>query len=403
MTSQRHFVFIWELGNDLGHFTTLLPVMSALLVHGHRVTFITRNVEEAGQVGLDKRIALIQAPIWHRRGRVQRITWTQADILLDMGYDNAEGLAATVGAWRHLYALLQPDMVIYNYAPTAMLAWRHHAVPKVLLGNAFYSPAPAWPSVNLCYWLEGHTPDIEGIDARFMASIKSGVADTGRAGLHHPSDIFVVDQAFFLGFPEFDIYRYQREVGIYLGHFGTVARFPDPDWPTGSGMRVFAYLKAGQRHAKTVMQALSSMPGVRAVCYYSGAQEDVAQWQSDTLRIVSTPVNMARVLESAELVICHAGAGTVFEALSAGVPLMLLPIQIEQIHHAITAESLGLGVAVKTHDTPDIVNSKLRRAVTDRSLKDNAARFAASHGGSQYNDPAAFIADWCEAELARVA
>lgn len=403
MDSQRHFVLVWELGSDLGHFTTLLPTMVALLDRGHRITFITRNVEEAGLLELDERIAWVQAPIWHRRGRAQRITWTQADILLDMGYDNPEGLALMASAWRHLYAWLQPDMVIYNYAPTAMLAWLHHPVPKVLLGNAFYSPAPDSLSVNLCYWLEGQTPDIDSIDRRFMASARRCLDDMHQRYLNTPSDVFTVNQAFFLGFPEFDIYRYQRKTGVYLHHFGALDRFSEPDWPSGTGVRVFAYLKSGQRHVQTLLQALSDMPGVRAVCYYSGAQEDVAQWQSDTLRIVSTPVNMARVLESAELVICHAGAGTVFEALSAGVPLMLLPIQIEQIHHAITAESLGLGVAVKTHDTPDIVNSKLRRAVTDRSLKDNAARFAASHGGSQYNDPAAFIADWCEAELARVA
>jgi glycosyl transferase family 28 len=402
MNNQRHFLFVWELGSDLGHFTTLIPVMSVLLERGHKVSFITRNIEDAANIGLSEDIALYQAPLWHRGGRKSRMTCSQADILLDMGYDSTKGLSYMLRSWRRFYDLLQPDMVIYNYAPTAMLAWYDLDVPKVLLGNAFYSPAPGKRSLNLCYWNDGSN-DIDDVDHRFIENVGRVLSQKKSRFLNQPSDIFKVDQAFFLGFPEFDIYRYQRDVGVYFSHFGELNSWANPDWPKVAGKKVFAYLKAGQRHVSAVLESLASTPDINVLCYYSGNREDVMEWQSDNVNIVASPVSMPAVLEQAELVICHGGAGTVFESLQAGVPLVLIPIQLEQIHHSITVDSLGLGVAIKTVDTPDIVRKKIEYAVRDGSILDNAARFSRSKPMDVIKDPANFIAAWCEEELKRVA
>jgi MGT family glycosyltransferase len=74
----------------------------------------------------------------------------------------------------------------------------------------------------------------------------------------------------------------------------------------------------------------------------------------------------------AHVVVCHAGNGTTYQALAAGVPLVTLPFVADQQWNARRQEELGVGLIVRQPSS-----AALREAV-DRVMTDPHYREAAS-------------------------
>ena len=82
------------------------------------------------------------------------------------------------------------------------------------------------------------------------------------------------------------------------------------------------------------------------------------------------------VLPHAQLVITHAGLGTVMAALAHGVPLVCIPLKNDQYENAARVRASGAGLWVGRHAT----RRSLRRAILDvldeRRFTDAARRLA---------------------------
>jgi UDP:flavonoid glycosyltransferase YjiC (YdhE family) len=59
---------------------------------------------------------------------------------------------------------------------------------------------------------------------------------------------------------------------------------------------------------------------------------------------------MDAALADCDLAICHGGHGTVGSALLAGVPLLVLPFNVEQYHTGERVQSLGAGRSATLDD-----------------------------------------------------
>jgi UDP:flavonoid glycosyltransferase YjiC (YdhE family) len=66
---------------------------------------------------------------------------------------------------------------------------------------------------------------------------------------------------------------------------------------------------------------------------------------------VESWIDQARVLEQAELVVCHGGSGTTLAALAAGVPLVIVPLFADQFENARRVAAARAGRAVQTQTT----------------------------------------------------
>ncbi len=137
----------WELGTALGHAGCFLPVARKLREMGHEVILIVRELHDMETLLRGQGFALLQAPIWLRsHPELGQSPLNYSDILARHGYLAAEGLMSLMRAWLGLWSLLRPDLIVAEYAPTALLSARAAAVPAVMLGTGFYSP----PSLRLC-------------------------------------------------------------------------------------------------------------------------------------------------------------------------------------------------------------------------------------------------------------
>lgn len=83
------------------------------------------------------------------------------------------------------------------------------------------------------------------------------------------------------------------------------------------------------------------------------------------------------VLPMADLVVTHAGHGTVCAALVAGVPMLCLPGGGDQPFNADRVVELGLGQRLDASSASETISEAIRRLLADRALRRRARAFAA--------------------------
>ena len=86
---------------------------------------------------------------------------------------------------------------------------------------------------------------------------------------------------------------------------------------------------------------------------------------------------MSRLLPASDLVVCHAGSGTLLASLAAGRPLVLLPMAADQPANAEAARAAGVALVL---DPGDRSPAAIRSAVADALLDPGLARNAAAVG-----------------------
>ncbi len=105
---------------------------------------------------------------------------------------------------------------------------------------------------------------------------------------------------------------------------------------------------------------------------------DVGEFSEVAPRVrVEQFIALAQVLARCDVVVCHGGSGTLMAALSAGVPVVVLPVGADQPDNADRCEALGCGLVLDpAAATPKDIAEAVEFARTDPRLRANAARLA---------------------------
>jgi zeaxanthin glucosyltransferase len=103
--------------------------------------------------------------------------------------------------------------------------------------------------------------------------------------------------------------------------------------------------------------------------------------------LVRDRVPMLELLPRLSAVVCHAGMGTVTEALAHGVPLVLAPMRHDQPVLAAQVVAAGAGIEVSFTDaTPAELTAALTAILDEPGYRESAGRirasFAAAGGAS---------------------
>lgn len=176
-------------------------------------------------------------------------------------------------------------------------------------------------------------------------------------------------------FPELDHYGARGEAS-YTGSIHGLTASNTGMWPEGEGRCVFAYLRMDQPATPAVLEALARS-NVRALCVVPGAPKAlVSERATSRLRILGQPVDMAPLLADAETVVSYGGAGVIAGSLLAGVPMVLIPSQVEQYLGAKRVDALGAGKTLESERGVSAIKAALEEVLDTPTFRRAAQQFA---------------------------
>lgn len=376
-----HFHLAWELGGGLGHASRLKMIAQALLARGHQVSLGLRDLAQTHNVLADLDVAKFQAPVWlHRTEGMPPNQASLAEVLLTCGYLEPRGLAGQVEGWRSLYTQLKPDLVVADYSPTAILAARTMGIRSASVGIAFSSPPPRQPLPCLRDWENIPPQRLAKAEARVLKVANGVLAHHGAAPFSWAADLLLGDTQLLNTWPELDQYGRPPSPVAWLGPIYLPGAGVKPQWPAGEGPLVFAYLRTVDPNHAEVLAALAQEP-CRVLCYLPEVAAGRAPpVMSPNIAYAGGPVSMRDALAVAQLFVTHAGDSTA-QALMAGVPVMMLPMQLEQFLTARRIAAAGMGVNTAALPPPSDWRKAVRHMLSTPTYATAAQAFAARHAG----------------------
>lgn len=378
-----NYLIGWELGGGLGHAGRLKPLAAGLHARGHGITLWLRDLVQTERLLADLPVPRLQAPVWqHRTVGVPDPQVSLAEILLGCGYLQADHLDALVQGWLAAMRLCKADAVLVDYAPSALLAARIAGLPAASIGMGFWLPPAQSPIPAFRDWEPVAPGRLAHAEQWVLKSVNSVLQRHGAAPLSALWQLFGGDMQLLCSWPEIDHYpRAPGEVVEWLGPNFIPDAGLAPQWPPGDGPAVFAYLKSAHPDHAALLQALVDL-GCRVLCYLpevcAGLKPPVL---APNLRYASGPVALGQAFAQAALCICHAGQATLVQALLAGVPLLLLPMQAEQFLMSRQIERAGMGINAALLRRPTNFNAVLAPLLGECPQRRAAQDFARRHQG----------------------
>jgi len=396
----------WELGGGIGHLMNLRPIGAELVRRGHRVVAALRDLTHAGAIFEGSGIAFVPAPlVAGRRGPRYDPICGFGQILGNVGFAEEAVLTTLLSSWQTLLDLVQPDLVVADHSPSALLALRGRPIPRVNVGLGFFCPPDSRP---LPIWVPPEDPlhrqaaqDEEAI----TATVNRVLEKFQRPKLARLGEIFgQVDEVVLATYREFDHFGPRPQLR-YWGHWPFGTANPAPSWPAGAGPKVYAYLKPypGLEVLLTALQAQHLPTLIFAPAIVPALQ---ARFADPCLRFTHQPVDLQQAAAQCDLAVVQAGHGTAAGLLLAGKPCLLIPLHLEQLMFAHKAAQTGAArVLGKEAEAP--AAEALQDLLTNDSYRRSAQNFAQRYRplvpGSQIGELANHLEALCRRPRLRLA
>jgi len=385
-------LLVWELGGQLGHFGILLPIADALSAEGHEVVFALKDLSYAHSlIGL--RYRYYQAPPRVDSEQAARRYDSFADILLHAGFGNPDILGGLVSAWRTLYAQVQPDWVIYDYAPVALFAARGLPFKKTCVGTGFSNPPGSGFFPRFRYW----QPDTEIETLHGRQSHQQAMANGNQIAqqlsmplLECLPDIFTGAAQKLTTFPALDHYP-TREGADYIGPFDGLGQGEPFNKQEGERW-IFCYLWARHRGSLELLKALADIQAFKTLAVVPDLSSQLHTQQYKNLTITRQPIDLSTLSHWAELVVCHAGHGVLAQVTSQGIASVNVPVTLEQTMLAKRIEMADAGITLGKGVPPSHAARRIADAVGGHIGKAGVSRLQALHPISAVKSQGALLA-----------
>jgi len=389
-------LYAWELGDDLGHIQRFLSLATYLSAHGHDVVFAAKDLSRIETVPGMERFVALQAPVW--LSPVKGLPEPQvcyADILQRHGYLDENGLLGMVKEWRLLIDKINPQLLVADHAPTALLASRGLGFPRITYGSGFFSPPRTTPMPSMRPWLTLPAMRIEDSEATVLRTINQVLARIGEHPMPALAELFAVEDHFLMSPEELEHYP-ERGPARYMGPVLSTKGGPTPEWPKAPGKKLFAYIKTSNKMSKQLFLQLLDSP-FNVLAYVPGLSEEKCRaMQAPNIQFSSRPVDMHYVTQHAKAIICHAGFGTILHGLLAGLPILSLPITLEQLLVARNVSRIGMGIYFDSDDKVRDFISHIRELIKNPHYSKNAQRFARKYAKAKEDEIMAIVVKRCE-------
>lgn len=362
------FLLGWELGANRGHLVRLSKVASGLVEAGHHVAIASQRLTRA--VALPPGVELWQAPLWPRLlGNVGALSGplpnTMGDILVRLGLDEPDTLPALIQAWHAIFAAVQPDVVMSDFAPALLTAARGR-LPTIAAGMGFDSPPhqlPRFPSLT-------GQPAAYAED-RLLDSVNAELGLAGLTALDTMPQLFQATKVLPGTFTELDPYAQWRTDPVIAPSVS------EPLGEAGQGEEIFLYADSVLLRQGALWEGLvrSALPVRVHAQGASTAQQ--AELTKLGLIVEPKPVPFARIAERSRLVMSYGSQGFTSSALATGIPSVIVHYDLEKTltGMAITRLQLGGHVHASTIQ-PEAFATSLRQLYQNDSFQRRARELA---------------------------
>lgn len=365
----------WEFGRNFGHLARGLPLARAWRDAGHEVAWAVPNLREAARQLAGEGFRLLQSPLIRPVNRQQSSPLNFADMLLKEGYDDTPALQGALEGWVSLLALAAPDAILYDYAPSALLAARVTGVPALVAGAAFAAPPRVSPLP--AFWPGEAIPPatLQAAETTLVDGINRCLASLGGAPLASLGDLYGASTPYFTTFEELDPFG-PRPGARYVGPVFALGDQAVVDWAGTGARRIFVYLRPEVPGCETLLEALQAA-NADIVCAMPGLPP---AWRArfDRVRFHAGAVDVDRLLASADLCILS-GSGTIATSLLAGVPVLVVPHFVEQYLAGLRVAAFGAGLTMRERPTTLGFVALLERLLSQPGFRAAARAFAARH------------------------
>ena len=369
-----NILLAWELGGNWGHVSRDLPVLCRLQSGGHNVLYAVRDETISSSLSASVGIQCIAAPTGAAISRMPRNLAGYAEILFADGFGDAAILRERITGWQHLFAEHQIDVVVSDYAPSALLAALVAKIPSVAFGSGFEIP----PDVALLPSFCGGGAQDESArrfsETLVLFNVNTVLHKLDAKPLERLARVFQGTRCVFTTFAELDHVTARPSGALYAGPVQELPGSMAASWRTTNKPRVLVYLRGMGLLINEVLRVLSGVGAeVIAVLPDAGSIRHV---HAD-VRVFRQQVCFGGLLDSADLVIAS-GAGSITLSLLAGVPVLLCPGCTEHEMMASRVEAMGAGIAVRAGM---VVADAMHHLLHDDSFRDAAVSFATKYVG----------------------
>ncbi|WP_031435811.1 glycosyltransferase [Methylobacter tundripaludum] len=368
----------WELGANFGHLTRLIPIAVQLRQLGHELFFAVRDTEVAAALLEPQGFSFTQAPFWHGHACLSAQPINYAELLIAEGYCQQDGLSGMLRSWLGLFQLFQPDVVVADYSPTALLAARIAKIPAVCIDNGFGLPPNIAPLPSIRAWESITEQRLQHAEETVLRSINSVCHAFGGPALECLVDLFNTEGAVLTTFAELDHYGSRNETE-YAGPIFSNAGGQAVQWQGTHRRKILAYLRPSVPGIENLLKALAELDA-EVICVVPGLKR-LNRAIANRLRVYVNPVQLDNIISSADLVVSYAGSGMVCCALLAGVPLLLVPQNVEQYMFSCRVDELGAGLVMGTNRNEADFLGSLQQLLDEDRFRWAAKAFASQHSG----------------------
>jgi hypothetical protein len=397
-------LYAWELGGGLGHVLRSSPLAETLAAHEHRMIAALRELRRAEAMvarhphpGLlpsrERAIQFLPAPhlAWKVPDPIEP-AMTYADLLHNVGFAQVEDLRILTRAWRTIFELGRPDVVLCDHSPTALFAASLDGIPTATIGTGFCCPpcdGEALPKLRPWMWKQGlaSTLAMGGAqqngellsrepEQRVLANINAIRAEAGKEPWVRLTQLYsLAAETFLTTFEELDHFAPRNEAQ-YLGVWKSDQGQPFK-WPDGCGPRVFFYTH--RFPARDWLLGELRRRGLPTVAYTHDLPKAVVEKiAGPTLFISPVPLNATQAAAECDIAILNSGHNSCAQFLRAGKPPLLLPIALEQGLLMRRLTSQGLAVSAPA-DHPPAIAAALDELLSNPRYLDAAKAFAAKY------------------------
>ncbi len=284
----RRVLFCWELGDHHGHVSPYLGLLGALGGRGWSVSLALSNTAPGGRLCRDAGFRLLQAPVCRQSfAGIPRVPFSYAELLMGFGFAHPETLAGLVGAWRGLFALVRPHLVISSNAPAALLAARVDGLPAARIGMGFDCP-PAGARTPLTRpWEAGIEERLDSSEALCRTTINDVLRMNGATPVSSVPEALFEGETLLCTYPELDYFA--PRPGPYLG---LLSERPGKPAVAVQPVDVLAYVRLEHPHTERLFAALKAT-GLKAMVYCPDISEaGRAQWRGEGLTFSDGPLDL---------------------------------------------------------------------------------------------------------------